>query len=69
MIEQKYPILKGRGGRETINGATREEDEFMHLSSDIGQTTLCGHTPDGFLMTYSDVEITCPECVAILRSK
>ena len=67
--EAKNPVLKGRGGRECINGATREEDNFMHLSTDIGQTTICGHTPDGFLITYSDVEITCPECIKVLRKK
>ncbi len=72
-MEQKQPtqnpVLRGRGGRDCINGATRKEDKFMHLSTDIGRTTVCGHVPEGFLITYSDVEITCPECIRILREK
>lgn len=69
MTDTVNPILKGRGGREVMNGATRKEDDFMHLSTNIGQTTICGHMPDSFLLTYADVEITCPECIKVLQQE
>ncbi len=65
--DKPNPVLKGRGGRECTNGATVSTDNCMHLSVDMGATTLCGKTPDGFLMTYADVEITCPSCIAKIR--
>jgi len=68
-MKGKNPVLKGRGGREFQNGATCNKDEFMHLSVDMGRTTICDKIPDDFLITYSDVEITCPKCIEILRSK
>ena len=64
-----YVTLKGRGGREYKNGATRKQDDYMHLSVDIGNTTVCGHVVDSFLLTYSDVDIDCPDCVKILLAK
>ncbi len=63
------PVLKGRGSREFMNGATRKEDTFMHLSTDMGHTTICGHMPNSFLLTYADIEITCPDCIKILRER
>jgi len=68
-MNQQYPALKGRDGREYQNGAICDKDKFMHLSVDMGHTTICGNIPDKFLITYSDVEITCPECVKILKAK
>ncbi len=68
MVAKYNPILKGRGGREFQNGATIKGDDFMHLSIDIGRTTICGKMPDSFLLTYSDVEITCPKCIKVIRS-
>ncbi len=63
ILGKGYVTLKGRGGREYQNGATVKDNEFMHLSVDGGQATICNKIPDQFLLTYSDVDITCPECV------
>ena len=63
------PILKGRGGRDSINGASIKSDKFTHLSTDCGQTTICGHSVESFMLTYADVEIDCPECSRILRKE
>lgn len=63
ILGKDYVTLKGRGGRDTQNGSTVKSDKFMHLSVDIGASTICGRIPDSFLMTYSDVDIDCPECI------
>lgn len=58
-----YVILQGRGGRESTNGASTKGDKFVHLSVDMGSTTLCKRRAESFMMTYADVRITCKECV------
>lgn len=63
ILGKDYVTLKGCGGREYRNGATVKDDEFMHLSVDSGQSTICNKIPDQFLVTYSDVDITCPACI------
>jgi hypothetical protein len=54
------PVIKGRGGREYMNGATCKGDDYMHLGYSLpNMMTECRKSIDGFLMTYADVEITC----------
>ena len=69
MTEQKYPILKGRGGRDHINGATCDGDKYMHLGELFSRQTACNKPFKDFLITCSDVEITCPDCIKAIRKK
>ena len=69
ILGKDYVTLKGRGGREIQNGATVGGEELMHLSVDTGQTTICGQVPAQFLITDSDVDITCPNCIKILLAR
>lgn len=64
VLGKDYVVLKGRGGREYQNGAMVKNDDKVHLSVDIGKTTICGKIPETFLLTYADVEINCPDCIA-----
>lgn len=66
--EQKYPIIKGRGGREFMNGATCKGDNFTHPGYSLpNMMTECGKSIDSFFATYTDVEITCPICIKRIR--
>lgn len=62
-----YVILRGAGGRDRTNGASVEEDDLMHLSRDIGRTTVCEKSVQDFLLTYADVKINCPECIKVIK--
>ena len=62
-----YVILKGEGGREYINGAIVEGDANMHLGSLSSRQTVCGKGYTRFLVTYSDVEITCGDCIKKIK--
>ncbi|KKN11505.1 hypothetical protein LCGC14_1025730 [marine sediment metagenome] len=64
-----YVVLKGRGGRDTQNGAIVAGDEKMHLSVDAGQSTVCGKVTREYLLTYADVSIDCPECIAAIKAR
>ena len=68
VLGKDYVVLKGRSGRDCQNGATTKDDKFMHLSVDIGQSTICGRAVEQFLLTNSDVDVTCPECIKKLTS-
>lgn len=68
-LGKDYVTLSGKGGRDYQNGATAVGDEFMHLSVDVGSSLICGDMPKAFLLTYSDVDITCPKCIKILVEK
>ena len=62
------PILKGRGGREFVNGATCQGSKYVHLGYSLpNMMTLCGKAIEGFMVTYADVEITCPQCIKKIR--
>ena len=65
VLGKDYVTLKGIGGRDMSNGAT-SDDEYIHLSTDAGQNTICGKLPKEFILTYADVDINCPACVKIL---
>lgn len=69
VLGKDYVTLKGRGGREFQNGATVKDDDYIHLSVDIGQSTVCGKSPDGFMITYADVDIDCPDCIKDIRKR
>lgn len=69
ILGKDYVTLEGKGGRDYQNGTTSKYDEFMHLSIDIGSSLICGSAPDKFLITDSDVDITCPKCIKILEAK
>lgn len=63
ILGKDYVVLRGRGGRDTQNGATCKNDEYMHLSVNCGESTICGKGVESFLLTYSDLDINCPKCV------
>lgn len=66
----KNPIIKGRGGREFMNGATCKDDGYMHLGHSLpNMMTECGKSIDSFLATDADVEITCPDCIKKIRER
>lgn len=67
VLGRDYVVLQGRGGRESTNGATVKGNDFTHLSVDTGQMTICKQVVENFLLTYSDVDITCPECIEDLK--
>ena len=69
VLGKDYVLLSGRGGREDQNGATVKSDDKIHLSVDMGKTTICGSAVDKFMLTYSDVEIDCPQCIKRLKAK
>ena len=61
-------FIKGRSGREFLNGATCEGDDYVHIGHSLpNMMTECGKGIEGFMMTYSDVEITCPDCISRLK--
>jgi len=64
-----YVVLKGRGGREFQNGATCEGDNYIHLGFLEGSQTACGKAWKNFMLTYSDVEIDCPDCIKELKRR
>lgn len=64
-----YVTLKGRGARLVHNGATCEDDTYVHLGNSSESMTTCGKAIKEFFLTYADVEINCPECVKILVNK
>ena len=64
-----YVVLKGKGGRDTTNGAVVDGDTSIHLGSLFDRLTVCGMGYTQFLVTYSDVEITCTKCVRILTER
>jgi len=66
VLGKDYVTLKGRGCRDSQNGATSTKDKFTHLSVDCGQSLICGGASDSFMLTYADVDIDCPKCVAKL---
>ena len=69
MVKVKHnPIIKGRGGRDQVNGATCKGDKFMHLGEVSGETA-CKKGWDNFLMTYDEVEITCPDCIKSIMER
>ena len=63
------PIIKGRHGREFLNGATVESDNYTHIGYSLHMVTECGKGIDEFFITYADVEITCPDCAKKIRKK
>lgn len=58
-----FVTITGRGGRDTVNGAKVEGNKKMHLGSLPDGHTACGRPFTGFLTTYSDVKIDCPDCI------
>ena len=64
-----YVTLTGRGGRDVTNGATVDSDDFMHLGNMLDRVTACKLPIKNFLATYSDVNITCKNCIAALKGE
>lgn len=64
-----YVVLQGRGGREFQNGANCKDDDHVHLGFLEGQMTACGRMWEHFMLTYSDVEIDCPDCIKELKKR
>jgi len=62
-----YVTLQGRGQRELYNGASAIFDSYMHLGISVFMRTICGKCVSNFLVTYADVEIDCPECIAAMK--
>ncbi|GEM_PF-6185397 len=67
VLGQDFVVLKGRGQRDIHNGATVEGDSLMHLGHSLEQRTTCGKSIKEFLLTNSDVEIDCPDCIKTLK--
>jgi len=66
-----YVTISGRGQRDQFNGALVIDDEAMHLGiikPMEGSETACHQPIKQFLLTTSDVDVTCPQCVAILTA-
>ena len=57
-------LLSGRGDREYFNGATVKGDSLVHLGILATRATACGKAFENFMLTYSDITIDCPDCVA-----
>lgn len=70
ILGEDYVVLQGRGGRESTNGASvKGDDKFVHLSVDMGRITICKQAVENFMLTYADVDITCPECIENLKKQ
>jgi len=60
------PKFHGRRGRDMYNGAIIDGDETSHVGAIDGQT-ICKKRWSSLMMTYGDVEITCPDCVEAVQ--
>ena len=69
VLGKDYVLLQGKGDREVYNGATVKGDTHTHLGLSSEQVTVCGRAIDKFFLTYDDVEIDCPECIAELKRR
>ena len=57
-------VLSGSTDREYFNGASVEEDSLVHLGILVTRSTACGKPFKDFMLTYSNVTINCPSCLA-----
>lgn len=69
VLGEDYVILKGKGERDRYNGATAKGDNYVHLGLLLEGRTACNKAIDKAFMTYSDVEINCPECIRGIKEK
>ena len=68
-----YITISGRGEREVYNGAHVKDSSYIHLGfgafhPQSGQTA-CGVSWDKFMVSYSLVEINCPDCIKAVKGR
>ena len=67
MTEELRKKIAGGGGREYFDGAICKGDTYIHIGYPFPNITECGKSIQEFMLTYADVEITCPDCIKKAR--